>query len=78
MYGRLAALQSIDKIFDDNDNVAQINLHMSRDYLGVIHKLEKESKVVSISTKLHHVIIDFLSLNLKRLSSLEFTKVDTY
>ena len=46
----------IDKLFDDKDGTTQINLHIASDWLGVILKLEKESKVVSTSTKLHSMI----------------------
>ena len=74
----LEALQSIYKIFFDNEDGTKINLHITSDCLGVIIKLEKDFKVVSMSTKLHPIIRKFLSLNLKRLWSLMFTKVDEH
>ena len=53
-------------------------MHIDSDYVGVIHKLEKVSKVVSTSTKLHPVIRDFFALKFKKLSSIQFTKVNEH
>ena len=36
MFGCLADLQSIDRLFFDNEDATQINLHMSSDCLGLI------------------------------------------
>ena len=56
MCGCLADLQSIDKLFDEKDEVTQINLNASSDFLGVIRKLEKEHKVVFMPTKLYPMV----------------------
>ena len=71
----LAALQSMDKLFEDKDDVIQINLGIASDCLGVTRKLENACKVVSMCTKSHPIIREFLALKLKTLSSIEFTKV---
>ena len=64
--GCLASPQSIEKLFVINEEATLINLHVFSDCLGVIRKLEKDSKLVSMSTKLHPIIRGFLSLQLKR------------
>ena len=56
MYGCLDALQRIDKIFVHNKDATQINLYITSDCLGFIWKLEKDSKVVSMHTKLYPII----------------------
>ena len=76
--GCLVALQSIDDLFSDDDDSAQIDLHMSIDYLVFIKKLKKESKCISMSTKLHPKVREFINLNIKRLSSLKFIEVDSH
>ena len=78
MYGCLETLQTIDKLFADNEDATQINLHIVSDCLGVVRELEKDSKVANMSTKLHRIIREILALKLKRLRSLMFTKVDAH
>ena len=63
----LAALQTIDKLFDYKNNFTQINLHAAINFFGVICKLEKESKVVSISTKLHTMIREFITFKINEI-----------
>ena len=67
-------LQTMTTLFVYNKNSTQIKLYASRNFLGVIRKLEKESKFVSVSTKMYPMFIEFLSLKLKRLSSLKLIK----
>ena len=50
--GWIEDLQVIDKFIAKNDDVTQINLYIASDFLGVVRKIEKESKLVSMSTKL--------------------------
>ena len=46
----------MDEFFVENDKYDQTNLHIASDCLGVIGKLEKESKVIIIPTKLHPTV----------------------
>ena len=63
----LAALQITDKLFVGNEDATKINLHIASDCLGVIRKIEKHSKVVSMSTKLHPMIREFLYFKVKEI-----------
>ena len=62
--GCLVALQSIDKIFVDNDDSTKIKLCIASDCLRVIRKLEKESKVLIMSKKLQPIVREIISLKL--------------
>ena len=68
----------IDELIVDNDNSNQTKIHIARDFLGVIRKLQNEYKVVSMSTKMYSIVRNFLSLKLKRLSSLKLIKLDAH
>ena len=78
MCGCLASLQFINKLFVNNDDSAKIELATDRDCLGVIRKIEMETKLLSNNTKLHPIVREFLSIKLKRSSSLKFIKFDTH
>ena len=78
MRGCLAAPQRINNMFSEKEETTKINLHISSDYLGVIRKLEKKSKVASMSNKLYPIIRECLALKLNRLSSHNFTKIDMH
>ena len=73
-----SSLKSTDKLFVNNEYFTQINLHIDSYFLGVIRKPEKDSKLVSVSTKFHLIIRDFFALKLNILRSFRFTKVDAH
>ena len=54
--GYLSALQSIDKLFANKEDATQIDMHIASNCLLLFQKLEKDSKVVNISNKLHPII----------------------
>ena len=74
----LSSLQSINTIFVTNNDSAKIELAIDRDCLGVIQKLETETKLLSMNNKLHPIVREFISIKLKRSSSLKFIKVYEY
>ena len=61
-----------------NKEPAKIELTIARDCLVVIRKLKTETKVVSMNTKLHPLVREFLSIKLKRSRSLKLIKVDAH
>ena len=65
MCGCLSPLQSMDNFFVNNNDSAKIKLALASYFLGVIHKLEKETKLVSMNTKLRPIVRELLSIKLK-------------
>lgn len=63
--GFLSALQSMDNLFVNNNDSAKIKLALASYFLGLIHKLEKVTKLVSMNTKIHPIVRELLSIKLK-------------
>ena len=62
--GCLATLQSIDNFLSELNDFSKIDLTMGADFPGVIGKLERQTIVTSMSTKLHPIVREFFHLNL--------------
>ena len=73
--GVRAALQSIDYYLSQLNDDTKIDISVATDCLGVICRLRRLALVITMSTKLHPIVREFLHLTSKRLKSLEFIKV---
>ena len=73
--GDLVALQSIDYYLSQSKEDAKIDMSVATDCVGVITRLRTLALIVTMSTKLHAIVREFLHLASKRLKSLEFIKV---
>ena len=76
--GSLAALQSMDYLFSNLYNNLKIDLRIAADFLGVIRKLEKQVKVISMVTSLHHIVREFLLIRSRILKTLKLIKVEAH
>ena len=78
MFGCLESLQRTSNIFVTNNDATKIEPAIASKCLVVIRKLEKETKIVSMNTKLHPIVRELIFIKLKRSSSLKFIKVDAH
>lgn len=78
MCGCLESLQRTSNIFVTNNDATKIEPAIASKCLVVIRKLEKETKIVSMNTKLHSIVREFLSIKIDSFSSLKFIKVDAH
>ena len=76
--GALAALQSTDYHLSNLNDSSIIDVSVATDYLGVTRRLIRQAQVVSITTKLHPIVREFLLLKSKRFKSIAFVKVDAH
>ena len=76
--GVLAALQSIDYCLSQLHETTMIDISAATDCLGVTRRLERLALVITMSTKLHHIVRDFLHVKSKRFKPIEFVKLDAY
>ena len=58
----------------NNNDPARIELAIANDVLVAIHKLEKETKVVSMNTKLHSIVREHLFTKLMDQAPLHLSK----
>ena len=76
--GVLASLQSIDYYLSQLNNTTMLEVSVATDCLGGIRRLERQAQVITMSTKLHPIVREFLHLKSKRFKSIEFVKVDDH
>ena len=55
-----------------------LDISVATDCLGVIRRLERQALVITMTTKLHSIVREFLHLKSKRFKSVEFIKVDAH
>ena len=55
-----------------------LDISVATDCLGVMRRLERLALVITMSTKLHPIVREFLHVKSKRFKSIEFIKVDAH
>ena len=55
-----------------------IDARVATDCMGVMRRLERQAQVISMTTKLHPIVREFLLLKSKRFKSIAFVKVDAH
>ena len=76
--GCLAAMQIIEYFLSELNESSKIEVRVATDCLGVMCTFKKQTTVISMETKLNHVIREFLLLKPKRLKYVAFVKVEAH